>query len=324
MVIESDGKPNIPSVSINSKTDENLIEITSGFPSSIKKSSISLLVDALTIRNKEIDGSASLVGTRATNTYYTSGDYDVIKGTKGSTSNEPTVTILTNPTAPPTSILNSNDINFYVEGIPASLGSAGPKGAAKFGGDVQIMGCVVRGSIMQLYIDTDQLYQVAVADNPNIGTNLASDYPIDVGNVKSVVWDDSTKLDSVYYGWAPGAVADNITIIKSGLYKISYSVNFNQIIPGSNRTNMKVFLNKTSTTADISLLCSDSYSYGRGNSAGDTTSKITNSSTSLFQLSAGDILNLNVVFLPGTDGTIIRLNMLANQTWILIEKVGEI
>jgi len=181
---------------------------------------------------------------------------------------------------------------------------------------------------------TKQRYNLGTTLNPVLPVDtsgtfpdtsaLSSDYPIHPDSCDSVIWSDGTKLDPIYYSWASGTGAENITINKNGLYKISYSVNFNQIKPASNRTNMKVFLNNTTTAQNISMPCSESFSYGRGNSAGDTTSKITNTSTGLFQLTAGNIIKLNVVFLPGQDGVNIQLDMLANQTWILIEKVGEI
>lgn len=310
----------------NSKTDYSIIEITNNWPSATKFSKIALTVDDFSIKNYVQHGYVSLEATRAVDpTYYTSGDVDVIKCIKG-TVNDPTVTILTNPTAPPAAILNSEDINFYVHGVPGYLGVVSPaatsKSSAKFGGDVQVDGCVARGSIMQLYIDTAQSYTRSVVGSYATG--------VQVGYTDSVAWTSNViPLDS-FYTWAPGVSGDpDITINKTGVYKISYSINFSQVKPSQNRTNMKSWLHDTSEADErTAILCSEAWSYGRG-LAGGMTSKMTNTATTIAPLTAGDVINLNFAFTHGAVGTDpanlqhqLELNLRADQTWILIERVG--
>lgn len=299
-----------PLVTINSRNDKNIIELTNGFHSSIKSSSIKYEYSDLSIKNNQIDGYVALEATRSVDPYYTSGDVDVIKCIKGSTANDPTVTILTNPSAPPAAILNSNDINFYVEGTPGSLGPGGPKGTSNFGGDVKVEGCVVRGGILHLSRNTAQNYNLATS-------GVYSAVPIS-GFVDHLVWNNSIITDTTFYSFS----GKDITINKSGVYKISYTVNFSQITPASNRINMRTFLNLTTTAVDVPIDCSEAFSYGRGDGSGDTVSKISNSCTTTKLLSAGNIINLNMMFIHGTTNAAISVNVRSNQAWILIEKIG--
>jgi hypothetical protein len=175
---------------------------------------------------------------------------------------------------------------------------------------------------MQLYIDTAQSYTRAIVGSYATG--------VQVGYTDSVAWTSNIIPIDSFYTWAPGVGGDpDITINKTGVYKISYSVNFSQVKPSQNRTNMKTWLHDTSEADDrTAILCSEAWSYGRG-LAGGMTSKMTNMATTIVPLSATDVINLSFAFTHGAVGTDpanaqhqLELNLRADQTWILIEKIG--
>ena len=85
---------------------------------------------------------------------------------------------------------------------------------------------------------------------------------------------------------------------------------------------MKTFLHKTTDSAGVALDCSEALSYGRGTGAGDTVGKMTNTATTIQSLTAGDVITLDVAFQHGVANQAVEVNMRANQTWILIEKIA--
>jgi hypothetical protein len=265
----------------------------------------------LNIANAEPGKISQITGTHGA----TVDRYNIIRGECAGASNKPFVTILTDPEASAPAALASNDINFYVYGAPGSLGSAGVKKSALFGGDVQVLGCVARGGVLHLSNGGGTPQNYGIDDTEGYTTTLNEDW------VESIIWNTSIITDSVFYSLS--ASGTDITILKAGVYKISYSVNFSQLLPATNRINMRTFLHDTSASSAVDAIdCSEAWTYGRGSGAGDTVSKITNTCTTTKLFAVDDEINLNMLFFHGARDVEVSVNIRANQAWILIEKIG--
>lgn len=245
--------------------------------------------------------------------------YNIIRGEVNG-ANSPIVVIQTDPTgfSPKASTaIGSNDINFFVSGSIGSLGIAGPKGSAQFGGDVKVDGCVVRGGIAQYYISgASQLYPSVTA-------------PINPGDhsvILSTIWNGSIIDDTNFYNHTSNT--KDITILKAGFYKISYTVNCSQIEPTAARLNIftTLVLNPSHATNPALrpiIPCTSAYSYGRGDGSGGTTEFTTNTMTTVISVAANDVINLDIRHISGVISPLtVKFHMLFNQTSILIEKVG--
>jgi hypothetical protein len=279
----------------------------------------------LSIANAEPGKISEITGT-----YNTTDRYNIIRGEVGGISNKPTVMIQTDPTAisaEATAAMSSNDINFYVEGVPGSLGSATDKKSAQFGGDVRVVGCVERGGILHLSNGggTPQNYSISGTHPDGVSSGTG---PFSTGFqetwVDSIIWNTSIILDPTFYTWTTsGGLGADITILKGGVYKISYSVNLSQLTPVNDRVNMRTFLHDASVTNMLDTIdCSEAWSYGRGSGSASTVSKMTNVCTTTKEFVANDVINLNMVFLHGCQNTDVSINVRADQTWILIERIA--
>jgi hypothetical protein len=257
-------------------------------------------------------------------------EYNIVRG-ESNAAGKPCVTILADPTSPPPAALASDDINFYVEGTAGSLGSAVNKKSAQFGGDVKVDGFVSRGGILHLSNGPGTPQSYDIPSTPYNGLNTSDPSSIGTGGyttalnpawVQSVIWNTSIISDPIFYTWT--ASSADITIEKAGTYKISYTVNLSQIQPPLNRVNMRTFLRKTTGSASVldTINCSEAWSYGRGSGAADTVSKLSNVCTTTAILAVNDVINLNMLFLHGTRETEVELNVRADQTWILIERIA--
>jgi len=309
-VIQNDGLGKLshdtPSFIVGSSSTTATIKLENAAPS-LADSQIRQNEGNFSIENNESTKITEIIGT------HPGGKYNIIRGEVAGLSNEPTVMIQTDPTsisAGAAAATSSNDINFYVEGTPASLGPAGPKSSTKFGGDVQVVGCLVRGSIAQYYLNTSQNYN-----------EVAGTYAAGGSNSNSVIWNANIVTDANFYT----QLGKDITILETGLYKISYTINCKQLQPTGNRTNLQTMIIKNPGASPILLPCSTAYSYGRGDGTLSTVDRTTNVMTTVSTFAANDVINVDIRHIPGTTGAAqpIEFNILANETWILIEKVGQ-
>jgi hypothetical protein len=309
-VIQNDGLGKLshdtPNFIVGSSSTTSTIKLENAAPS-LADSQIRQNEGNFSIENNESTKITEIIGT------HPGGKYNIIRGEVAGLSNEPTVMIQTDPTsisAGAAAATSSNDINFYVEGTPASLGPSGPKSSTKFGGDVQVVGCLVRGSIAQYYLNASQNYN-----------EVAGTYAAGGSNPNSVIWNANIVTDANFYT----QLGKDITILETGLYKISYSINCKQLQPIGNRTNLQTMIIKNPGASPILLPCSTAYSYGRGDGTLSTVDRTTNVMTTVSTFAANDVINVDIRHIPGTTGvaTPIEFNILANETWILIEKVGQ-
>ena len=304
--VDSNTQVGVPDVDFSTPAAQNLIAIVNSTSGTPNVTTIDFNNDSLSIENKEDQASTALIGNSPV---HPSGNYNIIKSEVVIPSNSPFISFLTNASIVDP-LASSNDINFFVSGSAGSLGPLGPKGSAKFGGDVLVQGCVARGGILHLSLNSVQLYSLASSGPYNAA--------LDPTFVQNVIWNNTIVNDPVFYSVS----GKDITINKQGIYKISYSVNFSQLLPIANRTNMKTFLNDTSTLIQNAIDCSEAWSYGRGTGAGDTVGKMSNVCTTTASFAAGDVINLNVAFQHGVTNQAIQVNMRANQTWIILEKIA--
>ena len=294
-----------PNLSVLSTGTTSLISIENTLPG-LSSTQITQNSGNFSIENVGDNKIVEMIGT------YGGGSpvkYDVIRGWVN-VSNFPTVMILTNPVVPAVSkaydASASNDINFYVEGTAATLGTS-VKASSWFGGDVKAEGCVARGSISHFYINANQNY------NETVGAGAGS-----TTTNNSVVWNANIIADPLFYTQS----GKDITILKTGLYKITYTINSSQVQPAGGRINYhtKIILNPGGGSSI--LPCSAAYSYGRGDGSAQTTYLTTNTMTTVANFTANDIINLDINHVAGATSSTIEFNMLANQTWILLERVG--
>ena len=294
-----------PNLSVLSTGTTSLISIENTLPG-LSSTQMSQNSGNFSIENAGDNKIVEMIGT------YGGGSpvkYDVIRGWVN-VSNFPTVMILTNPVVPAVSkaydASASNDINFYVEGTAATLGTS-VKASSWFGGDVKAEGCVARGSISQFYINANQNY------SETVGAGAGS-----VSADNSVVWNANIITDPLFYTQS----GKDITILKTGLYKITYTINSSQVQPAGGRINYytKIILNPGGGSSI--LPCSTAYSYGRGDGTSQTTDLTTNTMTTVASFTANDVINVDVNHVAGTTSSTIEFEMLANQTWILLERVG--
>lgn len=336
--IDNDGLINLtatlPKLVINSTgtnpNDEALIKLTDSTTGTVV-GDIGSIIQAkqgdLLIANTEDSKIAQIVGKYggASAQYY-----NIIRGEVGGV-NKPTVMIQTDPfslSGGATSAIGSNDINFYVEGTPASLGSTSVKGASKFAGDLKVVGCVSRGGILHLSNGPSgpQVYWIGGSgghphpDGVSTGTGPYST-AMEPTWVDSVIWNTTLVTDPLFYDLSPSKT--DIKIKKAGTYKISYSVNLSQLLPATNRINMRTFLHQTTAPSTVTAIdCSEAWSYGRGVGSADTVSKMSNVCTTTKIFAENEEFNLNMVFLHGVRDTEVKVNVRSNQSWILIERIA--
>lgn len=300
-----------PNLSVLSTGTTSLVTIESTVPS-LSSTQISQNSGNFSIENLGDNKIVEMIGT------YGGGSpvkYDVIRGWVN-VSNFPTVMILTNPVVPAVSKAHdasaSNDINFYVEGTAATLGTS-VKASSWFGGDVKVEGCVARGSISQFYIGTTSQAYSELA-------GVAGTYT----TINSVIWNANIISDPLFYTQS----GKDITILKAGLYKISYTINCQQTLPVNARTNIftTIVKNPTDPTDPVQrpiLPCTSAYSYGRGDGTSlGTTPFTTNTATTVAQLAVNDIINLDIRHIAGITGVTVAFDILFDQSSILLERVG--
>ena len=240
--------------------------------------------------------------------------YNIIRGEVNG-ANSPTVVIQTDPTniiGTAAAAIASNDINFYVEGSAGTLGTSS-KASAQFGGDVKVNGCVARGAIAQFYI----------SGLPQVYSELAGSYAAGGSPTNSIVWNANIVTDPTFYTQS----GKDITILKAGIYKISYTINCKQIDPAANRINYQTAITLNPGAGSSLLPCSTAHAYGRGDGTLATVDLTTNTMTTIAIFAANDVINVDIRHIPGHTGTVspagdITFNILSSQSNILIEKVG--
>lgn len=240
--------------------------------------------------------------------------YNIIRG-EVNVANSPTVVIQTDPTniiGTAAAAIASNDINFYVEGSAGTLGTSS-KASAQFGGDVKVNGCVARGAIAQFYI----------SGLPQVYSELAGSYAAGGSPTNSIVWNANIVTDPTFYTQS----GKDITILKAGIYKISYTINCKQIDPATNRINYQTAITLNPGAGSSLLPCSTAHAYGRGDGTLATVDLTTNTMTTIAIFAANDVINVDIRHIPGHTGTVspagdITFNILSSQSNILIEKVG--
>ncbi len=159
------------------------------------------------------------------------------------------------------------------------------------GQDLVVSSAIQRGGFFQAYANTN--------------SNLTASDVVSFGA--------QSRLDSNYYSHSIASDTDKITILKSGFYKISYSVNFYSNY--ANRLLIRSYLDADGTE----LIPSKSYCYVRHKSY---VRRCTNAVTLIANLTEGQILRLKVS--SSTNDTFSNaksVDVLANESWILIEKI---
>ena len=315
LILKTDGlaklSHSVPNLSVLSTGNTSIVTLESTTPS-LMSTKMSQNSGNFSIENLGDSKIVEMIGT------YGGGSpvkYDVIRGWVN-VSNFPTVMILTNPTVPGVSkaydASASNDINFYVEGTAATLGTS-TKASSWFGGDVKVEGCVARGSIAQFYINTTSQAYSELA-------GVAGTHTL----INSVAWNANVISDPLFYTQS----GKDITILKAGLYKMSYTINCQQTLPNNARTNIfttivKNPLHLTDPAQRPIIPCTSAYSYGRGDGTSlGTTPFTTNTITTVAQFAVNDIINLDIRHIAGITGVTVAFNILFDQSAIILERVG--
>ncbi len=195
----------------------------------------------------------------------------------------------------------SNPITIYLEGTSELVegGVVGDtlvvqgSGDTSIGGNLDVAGACNRGGLFQ-----------GVAATAQIAIGSGAAVPIE--------FDAETLVDTDFYTHSTSSNPEQITILATGFYKISYGINFDQ--DDLDRSNMRGWVEDDSAEVDASY----SHSYVRGINQGVKFSSCT--ASFLAEIGANSVIELHtqvVDFSAGAD-----VDTIADQSWILIEKVN--
>jgi len=237
------------------------------------------------------------------------------------------------------SFLALNSSHQVVVATPAGGGSAFPyTGNAVISGTLDVSGSIEKLGYIQLGRGTDQNLLIDVSNpqvRPSTGardvTSLSSLTPTTTP-IFVVEWDKTVRLDDSHYS----SSATGIVVTETGDYKLSYSINYAQDTPNNARSNMKSFAainfsgSAVTTGSATTIPFSHAYCYLRGDggtnwggdSGGNATTRFgTGQCTTIMSASEGDTINLACQFFGGATSGDFDVKLLANQSWITLEKI---
>ena len=237
------------------------------------------------------------------------------------------------------SFLALNSSHQVVVATPAGGGSAFPyTGNAVISGTLDVSGSIEKLGYIQLGRGTDQNLLIDVSNpqvRPSTGVRdvvaLTSLTPLTTP-IFVVEWDKTVRLDDSHYS----SSATGIVVTETGDYKLSYSLNYAQDTPNNARSNMKSFAainfsgSAVTTGSATTIPFSHAYCYLRGDggtnwggdSGGNATTRFgTGQCTTIMSASEGDTINLACQFFGGATSGDFDVKLLANQSWITLEKI---
>jgi len=305
----------------------------SGAPPTYKSSTISLDDDDFKILNNQNNGIVQIIGIADSGLGTPQVQYDVIRS-EGNAAQGPCVTMLTDTmSVASTAIVSSPDINFYVDGVPGSLGSTGAtavKKSAQFGGDLSVNGFVSRGGLIQLTKDTPQ--RIAPPAWNGLTTWDFTNLPRGVITFDNALFNDPLNT---FYSFTPGN--DHLTVERDGVYRISYgawtwqSVNtdlsVNDGSPGAPPSGQTATLGQRSNVTG--RLVKDT---GSGFSIVDNSysscylrftyiTKHLFTATTFVSANAGDKIGVEIAWVGGDNPGGAEYSVRDGQTWLTVEKI---
>jgi len=205
-------------------------------------------------------------------------------------------------------------------------------GTLDVSGSIEKLGYIQlgRGTAQNLLIDVSNPQVRPSTGAPDV-TSLSSLTPTTTP-IFVVEWDDTVRLDDSHYS----SSATGIVVTETGDYKLSYSLNYAQDKPNNARSNMKSFATVNfsgsipTTGSAVIVPFSHAYCYLRGDggtnwggdSGGNATTRFgTGQCTTIMSASEGDTINLACQFFGGATSGDFDVKLLANQSWITIEKI---